>query len=112
MRRRLILEMGMGNSLHKGDYTQAAIRAVEDGTRHASLGFTHALGIDFNELEISITVGVTKPEQVDIEAVARALPHGRAEVQAVQGGLDVPDENLGDTAIIASAAIEVFLPSP
>ena len=109
MRRRLILEMGMGNSLHKGDYTQAAMRAVEDGIRHASLGFTDALGIDFSELEISITVGVTKPEQVDIEAMRRVLPHGGAEVRVVQGGLDIPDEGLGDTAVIASAAIEVFL---
>ncbi len=110
-RRRLILEMGMGNSLHEGDYTKASIRAVNDAIRHSSLGFTHALGIEFSDLEIEVTIGVTQPNKVDKQAVAKALPHGRATVVVKHGGLDIPDENLGDTAVIASAAVEVFLPT-
>jgi hypothetical protein len=40
------------------------------------------------------------------------LPVGTVSVRAVKGGLDVPDEDTGDTAVIASAAIEVRLPLP
>jgi uncharacterized protein (TIGR02058 family) len=59
--KRVILEMGAGNDLHGGDYTKAAIRAVED---------------------------------------------------AVEGGLDIPDEETGDIAVIASAAVAVRLDLP
>ncbi|MEM7252231.1 MAG: Lin0512 family protein [Pseudomonadota bacterium] len=107
--RRLILEMGMGNSLHEGDYTKAAVRAVNDAIRHSSLGFTHALGIGFDQLDIAITIGVAEPDKVDVAEVAKALPYGSPRVTAVAGGLNIPDENLGDVAVIASAAVEVFL---
>jgi uncharacterized protein (TIGR02058 family) len=30
--KRVILEMGCGNDLHGGDYTKAAVRAVQDAT--------------------------------------------------------------------------------
>ena len=33
--KRIILEMGSGNDLHGGDYTKAAIRAVQDALHHS-----------------------------------------------------------------------------
>ena len=33
--KRVILEMGSGNDLHGGDYTKAAVRAVEDASTTA-----------------------------------------------------------------------------
>lgn len=105
--RRVILEMGAGNDLHGGDYTKAAIRAVEDALHHSSLTFIRTLGIDKNRLVVDVTIGVQRPEQVDAERVKKALPVGRASVRAVKGGLDVPDPEGGDFAAIASAAIEV-----
>src|SRR5579875_3123053 len=36
---RVILELGSGTDLHGGDYTKAAVRAVEDAIRHSSLSF-------------------------------------------------------------------------
>ena len=105
--KRVILEMGAGNDLHGGDYTKAAIRAVQDALHHSSLTFIRSLGIDKNELHVDVTIGVQKPERVDSEKVKATLPVGRITVKAVKGGLDIPDEVVGDVAVIASAAIEV-----
>ncbi|MET4700432.1 uncharacterized protein (TIGR02058 family) [Constrictibacter sp. MBR-5] len=105
--KRVILEMGAGNDLHGGDYTKAAVRAVQDALHHSSLTFIRSLGIDKNELHVDVTIGVQKPEQVDTEKVKATLPVGRITVKAVKGGLDIPDEVVGDVAVIASAAIEV-----
>jgi len=107
--KRVILEMGAGNDLHGGDYTKAAIRAVEDALHHSSLSFIRSLGIDKDQLRVDVTVGVQQPERVDIERVKTVLPVGRVSVRAAKGGLDVPDEAVGDVAVIATAAIEVWL---
>ena len=34
--KRIILEMGSGNDLHGGDYTKAALRAVQDALHDAA----------------------------------------------------------------------------
>ena len=104
---RAILEMGAGNDLHGGDYTKAAIRAVEDALHHSSLTFIRALGIDKDTLQVNVTIGVQKPDEVDTEKVKGTLPVGKVSVRAVKGGLDVEDEVVGDVAVIASAAVEV-----
>jgi hypothetical protein len=44
--------------------------------------------------------------------VKTALPHGQVTVKVVKGGLDVPDEESGDVAVIASAAVAVRLDLP
>ena len=48
----------------------------------------------------------------DAEKVKASLPHGKVTVKVVKGGLDVPDETGKDTAVIASAAVEVRLELP
>ena len=106
---RIILEMGAGNDLHGGDYTKAAKRAVDDALHHSSLTFIRNLGIDKSKLMVDVTIGVQKPEAVDTDAVATRLPVGQINVRAVKGGLDVPDDDTDDTAVIASAAIEVSI---
>ena len=105
--RRVILEMGAGNDLHGGDYTKAAIRAVQDALHHSSLTFIRTLGLDKASLIVEVTIGVQKPDRVDLDRVKAALPVGQVTVRAVKGGLDVPDAEGGDFAAIASAAIEV-----
>ncbi|MDP6821939.1 MAG: Lin0512 family protein [Dehalococcoidia bacterium] len=110
--KRVILEMGTGNDLHGGDYTKAAIRAVNDALHHSSLGITRALGIEFSSLQVEVTVGVQEPNKVDNEAVKAALPGGQVTVNAVKGGIDVPDPDGGDFAIIANAAIQVRIDLP
>mgnify|MGYP001822393755 CR=1 FL=1 len=110
--KRVILEMGSGNDLHGGDYTKAAIRAVEDAIHHSSLTMVRTLGIDRNTVRVDVTIGVQQPERVDAEAVKAVLPMGQVTVTVVEGGLDVPDDDVDDLAVIASAAVAVRLDLP
>ena len=105
--KRVILEMGHGNDLHGGDYTKAALRAVQDALHHSSLSFVRALKIDKKKLDVDVTIGVQRPERVDLERVKASLPVGNVTVKAVRGGLDVSDPENDDPAVIASAAIAV-----
>jgi uncharacterized protein (TIGR02058 family) len=104
--------MGTGNDLHGGNYTKAALRAVQDAIHHSSLSMLRSLGIDSKTMRVAVTIGVQQPDKVDTDAVAATLPHGIVTVKAVKGGLDVPDQAGGDVAIIASAAVEVRLELP
>ena len=110
--KRVILEMGSGNDLHGGDYTKAAVRAVEDAIHHSSLTLIRTLGLDSRSMQVEVTIGVQQPESVDAAVVKTALPHGQVTVKVVKGGLDIPDEESGDVAVIASAAVAVRLDLP
>ena len=108
-KKRVILEMGAGNDLHGGNYTKAACRAVDDALHHSSLTMIRTLGVAAGDMYVDVTIGVQAPEEVDKAAVQAALPYGTVAVNVVKGGLDVPDEVLGDVAVIASAALVVRL---
>lgn len=110
--RRVILELGAGTALHGGDYTKAAVRAVHDAIHHSSLTMLRTLGIDPATMLVDVTIGVQRPEAVDAAAVKAVLPYGRVSVRVVKGGLDVPDEEVGDLTVIASAAVAVRLDLP
>src|SRR5450631_4010806 len=90
-RKRVILELGTGNDLHGGDYTKAALRAVQDALHHSSLSLIRSFGRDSRRMLVEVTIGVQRPVKV---------------------GLDVPDETSGDVAVIASAAVAVRLDLP
>ena len=100
--KRVILELGSGNDLHGSDYTKAALRAVQDALHHSSLAFVRSLAVDKSKLMVNVTIGVQKPEKVDIEKIMASLPVGVVTVKAVKGGLDVPDPDNDDPAVIAS----------
>jgi len=104
---RVILEMGTGNDLHGCDYTKAAIRAVQDALHHSSLSFIRSLNVDRDSIDVEVTIGVQRPDAVDVDAVKASLPVGNVAVKAVKGGLDVPDPDNKDPAVIASAAVAV-----
>jgi len=110
--KRVITEFGTGNDLHGGDYTKAAVRAVQDAIHHSSLSLIRSLGVDSRTMQVEVTIGVQQPEKVDTGAVKAALPHGQVTVRAIKGGLDVPDDSSGDVAVIASAAVTVRLDLP
>lgn len=105
--KRVILELGTGNDLHGGNYTKAALRAVQDALHHSSLSLIRSLNLDAKTMLVEVTIGVQQPDKVDAAAVQASLPHGKATVKVVKGGLDVPDETSGDVAVIASAAVSV-----
>ena len=110
--KRIILEMGTGNDLHGGDYTKAALRAIDDATHHSSLSVIRSLGLDRNAAQIEVTLGVQRPEKVDMNAVKKSLPFGQVKVNVVKGGLDVPEADGHDLAVVASAAVAVRFDLP
>ena len=111
--RRVILELGTGNDLHGGDYTKAALRAVQDALHHSSLTMIRTLGVNAKTgMFVDVAVGVQQPDKVDLKKVRASLPHGIVTVKAVKGGLDVPDPEGNDIAVIASAAVCVRLELP
>jgi len=111
--KRVILELGTGNDLHGGDYTKAALRAVQDALHHSSLTMLRALKVNpKTDMFVNVTIGVQQPDKVDLKKVRLSLPHGIVTVKAVKGGLDVLDPENNDPAVIASAAVEVRLELP
>ena len=110
--KRVFLEMGAGNDLLGGDYTKAALRAVQDALHHSSLSLIRSLGLDSKQMQVEVTIGVQQPSKVDAEAVKASLPHGVVTVKVVKGGLDVPDDSGTDIAVIASAAVAVRFELP
>ncbi|UWQ41343.1 Lin0512 family protein [Leisingera aquaemixtae] len=108
--KRIILEMGTGNDLYGQDYTKAARRAVQDALHHSSITLFSKLGVNHSEMRVEVTIGVQQPDAVDCELVAQDLPRGRARVRAVKGGLDVDDAVEGSRHVVATAAVEAWLP--
>ena len=107
---RLILEMGMGNDLYGMDYTKAAKRAIQDALHHSSIVMFKSLGISHEEMRVQVTIGVQEPDKLDIAALTAELPRGRAAVTGVFGGLNVHDPDNDQTHVIATAAIEAYVP--
>jgi uncharacterized protein (TIGR02058 family) len=111
--RRVILELGTGNDLHGGDYTKAALRAVQDALHHSSLAMIRTLKVNpKTDMFVDVTIGVQQPDKVDAEKVRVSLPHGIVTVKVVKGGLDIADPDHNDPAVIASAAVAVRLELP
>lgn len=110
--KRMLLEIGMGNDLHGGDYTKAAARAVEDAVHHSSLTFVRSLGMSWDEVQVRITVGVQDPDAIDEETIKAVLRSENVTVTAVKGGLDIKDPGADDRAVIATAAVEVMANLP
>ncbi len=107
---RFIIEMGMGNDLHGMDYQKAATRAIQDAIRHSTLSVFAATGLGVADMRVQVTIGVQEPDRLDTDALAATLPRGRATVSAVQGGQNVTNPETGETVVIATAAVEAFLP--
>jgi len=107
VRKRLVVEMGMGVDIRGGDYTKAAVRALRDALWHNSLTVVPALGYPVEQMEVDIEIGVAAPDQVDTKKVAEVLPYGRANVKVVKGGLDVREDD--KHTIVANAAAVVYL---
>lgn len=108
---RFIIEMGMGNSLHGMDYQKAAERAIQDALRHSTLTLFASTGLSTDDMRVQVTVGVQEPDKLDTAELAATLPRGKATVTAVKGGLNVDNPAGNETHVIATAAIEAFLPN-
>lgn len=110
--KRMALELGMGTSLQREDYTQAAIRALQNALWHNALTVADAFGVPKDAMQIEVTIGVAKPERVDAEAVAAVLPYGQRTVTVVEGGMDTPKDAGDGVTVMANAAVVVWLDLP
>jgi len=110
--KRIILEMGTGNDLYGEDYTKAACRAVQDALHHSSLSLFKTLGLDRDAMQVQVTIGVQKPDQVDRQVIASQIPYGAVIVQLEKGGLDITDDEAGTVSVIAAAAVAARIDVP
>ncbi|MCJ7873813.1 Lin0512 family protein [Phaeobacter sp. J2-8] len=105
---RILTEFGMGTSLRRGDYTQAAKRAIENALWHNSINAAELFGFDKQDMRIAVQIAVQDPDAVDRTAVAAVFPYGVPEITVVRGGLAISrPEGSGNPTLIAHAAITV-----
>lgn len=98
----------MGTSLRRGDYTQAAKRAVEQALWRNSINLAELFGFEKTDMKIALDVGVQQPDAVDIEELQSVFPYGNVDVTLRQGGLDIArPEGSGHPTIMANVALRV-----
>ncbi|UWR23711.1 Lin0512 family protein [Sulfitobacter sp. S190] len=105
---KLLVEFGMGTSLRRGDYTQAAERAVRDALWHNSINLAELFGFDKTDMQITLDVGVQNPDAVDTDRLRAVFPYGQVTVNVTRGGLDAPrPDGDGHPTIMANVALSV-----
>ena len=114
-KKRVAMELGMGTSLRRQDYTKAAIRALQDALWHNSLTMADAFGFSREDMIVEVDIGVQQPALVDIDAVKAVLPYGQPHIRVVHGGLDIAksakpgkESPLIQRTVIAQAAVNVY----
>ncbi|MEJ6396912.1 Lin0512 family protein [Yoonia sp. 208BN28-4] len=103
---RVLTEFGMGTSLRRQDYTQAAKRALQDALWHNSINMAELYGFPKEAMLIDVEIAVQDPDAVDTAALLDIFPYGQPSVSVHQGGLDIPRPD-GKPTVIANAAINV-----
>ncbi|MBZ8117323.1 Lin0512 family protein [Roseovarius sp. LXJ103] len=103
---RVLTEFGMGTSLRRQDYTEAARRALQDALWHNSINMAELFGKPKEAMLIDVEIAVQAPQEVDCEALKSVFPYGWISVSATHGGLDIPRPD-GAPTVIANAAISV-----
>lgn len=105
--KRLVTQFGMGTSLRRRDYTEAAARGIRDALWHNSLNIAEAFDFPKEAMLIDVQVGVQQPEAVDTEALLKIFPYGQPRITVVKGGLDVPRRDKDGLSVIANVALMV-----
>lgn len=103
---RLLTEFGMGTSLRRQDYTEAAARAVRDALWRNSINLAELFGFDKTDMLIDLHIAAQAPEAVDVAVLEAIFPYGQVSVRVAQGGLDIPRPD-GLPTVIVNAAISV-----
>jgi len=104
----LLTEFGMGSSLRRRDYTEAAERAIKHALWRNSINLAELFGKEKTDMIIDVKVGVAQPSAVDVEEVKSVFPYGQISVEVVEGGLDV-ERDVGVPNVMANVAISVSL---
>ncbi|WP_313949205.1 Lin0512 family protein [Leptolyngbya sp. FACHB-261] len=117
MRRRLVIEMGMGVDQHGQDPTVAAARAVRNAIAHNALpGVWEVAGLeDPNQMIVEVQVAVPYPERVREPEVLAVLPFGRKTLAVESGGMIAQGRAIAslndssDEMLVAVAAVTVLI---
>ncbi|WP_120633019.1 Lin0512 family protein [Ruegeria sp. EL01] len=104
---RVLVEFGMGTSLRRMDYTEAALRAVKDALWHNSVNMAELFGFPKEAMIIDAEIGVQQPDQVDVEALKAVFPYGQPNISVTKGGLDIEKPLGNGHTVIANAALIV-----
>jgi uncharacterized protein (TIGR02058 family) len=104
---RVLVEFGMGTSLRRTDYTDAALRAIKDALWHNSVNMAELFGFPKEAMIIDVEIGVQQPDQVDVEALKAVFPYGQPNISVTKGGLDIEKPHDGGRTVIANAALIV-----
>ncbi len=104
---RVLVEFGMGTSLRREDYTEAALRALKDALWHNSINMAELFGFPKEAMIIDAEIGVQQPDRVDIQALNAIFPYGQPNITVTQGGLDIDKPHTEGRTVIANAAIVV-----
>ena len=103
---RVLTEFGMGTSLRRQDYTEAARRAVQDALWHNSINMAELFGFAKEAMIVDVEIAVQQPDQVDTSILSEVFPYGQITVTVGHGGLDIARPQ-GKPTVIANAAISV-----
>lgn len=104
---RVLTEFGMGTSLRRQDYTEAARRGLQDALWHNSINMAELFGFEKEAMLIDVEIGVQQPDQVDTDSLLAIFPYGQPTITVRHGGLDVPRPDGGKPTVIANVAINV-----
>lgn len=103
---RVITEFGIGTSLRRQDYTEAAIRGLKDALWHNSINMAELFDFPKDAMLIDVEIGVQDPQKLDHDALKAVFPYGQPTIHARHGGLDIPRPD-GKPTVIANVAISV-----
>ncbi|MDE4141678.1 MULTISPECIES: Lin0512 family protein [Rhodobacterales] len=103
---RVLVEFGMGTSLRRADYTEAAKRAIRDALWHNSVNMAELFDFPKEAMIIDAEIGVQQPGSVNADALKEIFPYGRPDIRITKGGLDI-DKPGGGKTVIANAAVIV-----
>ena len=87
---RVLTEFGMGTSLRRQDYTQAACRALQDALWRNSINMAELFGFPKESMIIEVEIACQQPDKVDTSTLLDIFPYGQPSVTVTRGGLDVP----------------------
>ena len=104
---RALVEFGMGTSLRRHDYTEAALRAIKDALWHNSINMAELFGFPKEAMIIDVEIDVQQPDQVDAGKLSGIFPYGQPNITVTKGGLDIDKPDGSGRTIIANAALAV-----
>lgn len=95
MRKRFVIEFGMGIDLHGQNVQEAAVRAVNDAISKSCLiglnEICHLSEENINEeTYVEAIIGVSRPEEINVEEIKKIFPVGQVSVKVEKGGLKAP----------------------